>query len=186
MNSIQIRTPKRSRSVVRKYECPNEHTFEKLVDDKDRLKPQKCTQCRKKAEPVFLLSRAALPAATIVYEKVVDGKVERLYVDPQVPESIGVAVKDGYQRREIQGMAQARQFEREVAAEMRAEHTRTQNLSSLHREEALREAHSELRNMMPSMDDFSRAIAEEAIRDSQSSGYSREYDPGFRIAAYSD
>lgn len=169
--------------VIRKFVCPQHSYFDALVKWDERYNPQKCPKCKKKCESVFIATRAALPAATIVFEKMIDGKVERMYVDPQVPESIGFAVKEGYQRREIQGMAQARQFEKEVATEMRREFANQQNAMSRQKEEAMREAHSEIRQLMPQMDDFSRALAEEAIRDSQS-GYSRNYDPNFRIGAY--
>lgn len=181
---VEVRRPKRSRFVVRKFQCDSHNEFEVLVEDRERFNPQKCPKCKKKCESVFIATRSALPAATIVYEKMVDGKIQRMYVDPQVPESCAVAEKQGYQKREIQGMAQARAFEKEVATEMRREFIATQNAASRQKEEALREAHAELRSMMPQMDDFSRAIAEEAIRESQS-GYSREYDPNFRIGAYS-
>lgn len=170
--------------AIRQYQCPDHSYFDKLVKWDERFNPQKCPKCKKKCESVFIATRAALPAATIVYEKLVDGKVERLYVNPQEPASIAFAEKEKYQRREIQGMAQARAFEKEVANEMRREFTATQNAASRHKEEALREAHAELRSMMPHMDDFTRAIAEEAIKESQS-GYSREYSPDFRIGAYS-
>jgi|RhiMethySRZTD1v2_1073278.scaffolds.fasta_scaffold744329_1 hypothetical protein len=169
--------------VIRKFICPRHSYFDALVKWDERYNPQKCPQCKKKCESVFIATRAALPAATIVYEKMVGGKVERLYVDPQEPASIAFAEKNKFQRREIQGMAEARRFEHEVANEMRREHTEQQNAMSRKKEETMREAHAELRDMMPHMDDFSRALAKEAIRQSES-GYSQSYDPNFRIGAY--
>ncbi len=181
---VEVRAPSRSRFIVRKFECRKHGEFETLVDDKARFDPQKCPACGKKSESTFILTRAALPAATIVYEKLVDGKVERMYVDSQEPASIGFAEKQGYQRREIQGIAEMRRFEREVSAEMRREFAQQQGLMNEKKSAALREAHEEIRRLMPSMDPFSRAVAEEAIRDSQA-GYSREYDPQFRSGAFS-
>jgi hypothetical protein len=169
--------------VIRKYQCSEHSYFDELVKWSERFEPQKCPKCQRKCESVFIKTRSALPGATIVYEKMVGGKVERMYVDPQVPESCVHAEKQGFQRREIQGMAQARAFEKEVANEMRRDFASQQNAMSRQKEEAMREAHSEIRRLMPQMDDFSREIAEEAIRDSQS-GYSQSYDPNFRIGAY--
>lgn len=170
--------------AIRKYQCPAHSYFDALVKWDERYEPQKCPTCGKKSESTFIATRSALPAATLVYEKMVDGKVERMYVDPQVPESCAHAEKSGYQKREIQGMAQARAFEKEVANEMRRDFAAQQAGMSRQKEAAMREAHSEIRRLMPQMDDFSRAIAEEAIRDSQS-GYSSNYDPNFRIGSYS-
>ncbi len=184
-SSVEVRAPKRSRYIVRKFECQKHGEFEELVLESERLNPQKCPTCGKKSESTFIMTRAALPPASLVYEKVVGGKTERCYVDPQVPESCVAAEKMGFQRREIQGVAQARAFEREVAAEMRREFAQQQGLMNEKKSAALREAHDEIRRLMPSMDSFSRAVAEEAIRDSQS-GYSREYDPQFRMPVYSE
>lgn len=170
--------------VIRKYQCPDHSYFDALVKWDERYEQQPCPECGKKSESTFIATRAALPTATIVYEKIVGGKKEYMYVEPKEPASIAFAEKEGFQRREVQGIAEARKFEREVRAKMRREFTEQQNAMSIHKKEALREAHAELRGMMPQMDDFSRALAQEAIRQSES-GYSREYDPNFRIGAYS-
>lgn len=169
--------------VIRKYQCSRDGYFDELVKWDERFNSQKCPKCRRKCESTFIKTRAALPAATIVYEKIMDGKKEYMYVEPKVPKSVAFAEKEGFQRREIQGMAQARKFEREVRTDMRRKYIEQQNAMNSQKEAAMREAHSEIRRLMPSMDDFSRAIAEEAIRDSQS-GYSQSYDPNFRIGAY--
>lgn len=173
-----------TRYTYQRFKCRRGHVSEILVEDSKRMENQKCGTCGKRAEHHGIVSRREAIQATIVYEKVVDGKVERMYVDPQVPESCMVAEKTGFQKREIQGMAQARAFEKEVANEMRREFAAQQAGLSRQKEAAMAEAHSEIRRLMPQMDDFSRAIAEEAIRDSQS-GYSNSYDPNFRIGAYS-
>jgi uncharacterized OB-fold protein len=171
--------------VIRKFQCPDHSYFDVLVKWDERYERQKCPKCQKKCESTFIATRAALPTATIVYEKPVGGKVERLYVDPQEPASIAFAEKQGFQRREIQGIAEARRFEREVANEMRREHAESQRAMSRKKEESLREAHAELRGMMSQMDDFSRALAREAIRQSES-GYAQQYDPQFRMPVYSE
>ena len=174
------------RFTVQKYICKAEHVSEILVEDAKRMKTQKCLRCGKKAEHDFIVSSREHIAATVVYERIVDGKVERLFVDPQAPESIGFAKTQGYERREIQGMAQMRKFEKEITREMKADYDRMAYGEAKQREEFFKKYHSDLRSLMSrsDIDPFTRGIMQAAI-DDYNSGFSREPDFAFRNAAYS-
>lgn len=174
----------RYRYTAQRYECKLGHVSEIIVEDRERLKTQKCRTCKKKAEHVRVRAAVnALPKSTIVYEKLENGKMRRMYVDPQEPMSIGYAEKQGFQRREIQGMSAMRQFEREVtrdmkqefAERMRGEHQRKQEFNEAYT--------SDLRSLIArsDLDPFTREILREAAADT--SGYQhREWDPEFRCA----
>lgn len=177
----------RYRYTVQKYKCKLGHTSECVVEDSERFKTQKCHRCGKKAEHIFIAERNALPKSTIVYEKPGEnGRVERLYVDPAAPESIAYAEKQGYARREIQGIHAMRRFEKEVTAEMKSDYDRAISGDAKRREEFNKRYCDDLRGLMNRSDvhPFWRELFQAAI-DERNSGSSREPDFGFRNAAYS-
>lgn len=174
----------RRRYTVKSYRCPKDHSFSKVVADADRLKQQPCPQCHRKAEPTILLTRAALPPATVVYEKVVDGRVKRMYVSPQEPESVGYAEKQGFARREIQGLGEIRRFEREVCEEMRREVSERREYESALTEQRQRQMRDEYRDLQRQCDDpFMREVIQHAI-DDLGNDRGNNATPDFRIAAY--
>jgi hypothetical protein len=178
----------RYRYTAQNYRCKQDHVSEFIVEDRERLKTRKCKKCGKKAEHVRVAATiAALPKSTVVYEKPgEDGKMRRMYVNPQEPASIGHAERQGFQRREIQGISAMRQFEREVtrdmkeeyAARMRGDHERKQEFDEAY--------HNDLRALASrsDLDGFTRDLIRAALEDQ--SGYTyREFDPNFYNAAYS-
>jgi len=175
-------------SRFQKYECRKGHVSELLVEDPDRFKTQKCKKCGKKAEHVNVRAVInALPKSTIVYEKPVDGKMKRMYVDPQEPASLAYAEKQGFQRREIQDIAAMRSFEREVTREMKDDFAREQRGEHQRSQEFNERYSADLRAIISrsDLDPFTREILKEAANDT--SGYRhREYDPSFRNPAYSE
>lgn len=180
---IEVRTPARSRFTVQKYSCESGHVSEIVVEDRERMNTQKCRTCKKDAEHVRVKAAVnALPKSTIVYEKLVDGKIERMYVDPQEPMSVGVAEKDGYQRREIQGMAAMRQFEREVTREMKEEMGRRAYVEHERKQASEKRYRDDLRSLRSSVDDFTKGVIDAALNDT--GGYSRDASPEFRNRAY--
>lgn len=178
----------RYRYTVQKYECKAGHVTDHVVEDSERLKTRKCKKCCKNAEHIRIRAAVnALPKSTMVYEKLEGGKMRRMYVDPKEPMSIGYAEKQGFQRREIQGMSAMRQFEREVTRDMkqefaeriRGEHQRAQEFNEAYTRD--------LRSLIArsDLDPFTREILKEAAADT--SGYQqREWDPEFRSAAFSE
>jgi hypothetical protein len=178
----------RLRFTIQKYKCRAEHITERVVEDSKRFKTQKCRACGKRAEHIFIVERNALPKSTIVYEKPYEnGRVERLYVDPAEPESIAFAEKQGYARREIQGIHAMRQFEREQTREMKADYARMMSGDAERREEFYKKYHDDLRSLIndsrvhPWWKEFFQA----AIDDYNTHGNSRDYEPNFHCAAYS-
>jgi hypothetical protein len=178
----------RHRFTIQKYKCKQGHTSERVVEDAKRFKTQKCQECGKRAEHVFIVERNALPKSTIIYEKPGEnGRMERLYVDPAEPSSIAFAEKEGYARREIQGIHAMRRFEKEVTREMKADYDRAMGGDAKRREEFNKRYCDSLRTLMNRSDvhPFWKEMFQAAI-DERNSGYSnREPEFGFRNAAYS-
>lgn len=176
----------RYRFTIQKYKCRQGHVSEIVIEDTKRFSSQKCRECGKKAEHVFIVERNALPKSTIVYEKPGEnGRMERLYVDPVAPESIAYAEKQGYAKREIQGIHAMRQFEKEVTAEMKSDYNRMMRGEAKQREEFYKRYHDDLRSLMndsrvhPWWRDFFKAAIENT---GQNDG--RQYDPNFGCRAY--
>lgn len=178
----------RTRYTPQRYQCKKAHISEFIVADADRLKTQKCKTCGKKAEHVRIAETInALPKSTIVYEKLVDGKIERCYLDPQSSKAVAYAEKKGFQRREIQGIAETRKFEREVSNEMKAayaayvrgEHERNQEFQRLY--------HADLRALInrSDLDGFTRDFMRAALEDQSSDYEIKNYEPDFSCAAFS-
>lgn len=169
------------------YRCKDGHESLVLVEDSQRMKNQKCKTCGKRAEHVAILSRREAIQATVIYERPGEnGKVERMYVDPKVPESCVIAEKSGYQRREIQGLHEMRRFEREVTREMKEEHAHHANADAAHRTEFDKQYCSDLRDLMNRGDvnPFFRDMFREAIK-SREEGYGQSApDFNFHNAAY--
>lgn len=175
------------RATYQKYKCRSGHVSEILIEDSKRMKAQKCLTCSKRAEHSAIVSRREAIQATIIYEKPGEnGKVERMYVDPKVPESCAIAEKEGFQRREIQGLHQMRRFEREVEREMRAERAEEMRGEDKHRQEFYQQYHSDLRGLMNRSDvhQFWKEVFRTAIEET-GHGSQRDYSPEFRNAAYS-
>lgn len=176
----------RYRYTHQKFECKLGHVSLILVEDSDHLKTRKCKTCGKRAEHVRLVATiAALPKSTIVYEKPEDGKMRRMYVDPQEPLSIAFAEKQGFQKREIQGISQMRAFEREVTRDMKAEYAATMRGEHERNQEFQKRYHEDLRALASrsDLDPFTRDLIKAAIED-QGGSSGRDYDPGFHSAAY--
>lgn len=176
----------RYRYTPQKYSCKSGHESEFIVEDKERLKTRKCKTCGKKAEHVRVAAMInALPKSTIIYEKMEDGKMRRMYVDPQSPQSLGFAEKQGFQKREIQGIHAMREFEREVTREMKAEFN--ERMRGEHqRKQEFNEAYcADLRSLIArtDLDEFTREVMKEAINDTSEYQY-REHDPEFRCEAF--
>ena len=175
------------RFTVQRYKCKAGHDSECVVEDSKRFKTQKCQSCGKRAQHIFIAERNALPKSTIVYEKPGEnGRTERLYVDPAAPESIAYAEKEGYARREIQGIHQMRQFEKEVTREMKSDYDRMMSGEQQHREEFYKRYNDDLRTLInrgdvdPWWKDLFRAAIDESNRSA-----GRQYDPNFTNRAYS-
>lgn len=174
------------RFTVQRYKCKQSHVSEIVIEDSKRFKTQKCKKCGKRAEHVFIVTRSALPPSTVLYEKPGDnGRMERLYVDPKAPESVQYAETEGYQRREIQGMAQVRQFEREVRREMKSDYERMMGGESRAREEFDKRYCDDLRALINrgDVDPWWKGLFQAAI-DDRNNQTQRNYDPDFRCAAY--
>jgi hypothetical protein len=170
------------------YECKSGHTSECLVEDAERFKSQKCSTCGKKAEHRFIVEHNALPKSTIIYEKPGEnGRTERLYVDPAEPSSIAYAEKQGYARREIQGIHAMRRFEREVTREMKADYDRAMSGDAKRRAEFDKRYCDSLRTLMNRSDvhPFWKEMFQAAIDERNSSHGNREPEFAFRNAAYS-
>lgn len=176
------------RYTAQKYRCKLEHESEFVVEDRERLKTRKCQKCGRKAEHVRLVAVInALPKSTIVYEKLVDGKIERCYLDPKSTKAVAYAEKKGFQRREIQGLAEIRRFEREVSNEMKAkyaayvrgEHERNQEFKKLY--------HADLRSLINrgDIDPFTADVMRAAMEDQSSDYEIKNYEPDFSCVAYS-
>ncbi len=182
---VEVRTPARSRFTVQKYQCEANHVSEIVVEDRERMNTQKCRtpKCRKDAEHVRVKAeRNAQPKSTIVYEKLVDGKMKRMYGDPPEPLSIKVAVEEGYQRREIQGLAEMRRFEKEVTREMKEEHARERYSQAKRKEESEKRYRDDMRSLRSQADDFTKGVIDAALNDT--GGYSRNAEPEFRNRAW--
>lgn len=175
------------RFTHQKYQCKAGHESLIFVEDTKRMKTQKCQVCGKKAEHVFITTQREAIKATVIYERPGEnGKVERMYVDPKVPESCAIAEREGYQRREIQGLHEMRRFERDVTREMKEEYAAMSSGDAKRREEFNRKYCSDLRDMMNRSDvhPFFREMFREAIR-SREEGYSQPTpDFNFHNAAY--
>lgn len=177
----------RYRYTGQRYECKAGHVSEFVVEDRDRMKTQRCKACGKKAQHVLIAQTvSALPKATIIYEKPVNGKVERLYIDPKEPESVAFAEKQGFARREIQGVSAIRQFEREVTREMQSEYAARMRGDHERRQEFYKQYHSDLRALMNRSDvhPWWREVFKTAIEETGHEPL-REYEPNFHNAAYS-
>lgn len=177
------------RYTHQKYVCKQGHESLILVEDRVRLKTQKCTTCKKKTEHVRVVEAVnALPQSTVVYEKPdANGRMRRLYVDPQEPKSLAYAEKQGFQRREIQGLHDMRRFEREVTADMKAEFNERMRADHQRKQEFNEAYTSDLRTLIArsDLDPFTREILKEAAADT--SGFQfREADFEFRNSAYSE
>jgi hypothetical protein len=117
--------------------------------------------------------------ATVVYQNAAGetlfvGDAERPFAEYPVPE--------GYQRVEIPPH-EIRKFEKEMNRRIKAEHDRDQEVESAMMEGAFSVLRESLMGDMKGMDSFHRDLAEYAL-EQQQSGYSRSYDPEFRIRAY--
>lgn len=176
------------RYTPQKYSCSAGHDSEHIVEDRERHKTQKCKSkgCRKKAEHENIRAAVnALPKSTIVYERLEDGKTRRMYVDPQEPLSIAYAEKNGFQKREIQGLADMRRFEREVTRDMKQEWAERQR-GEHQRQQEFNEAYSrDLRSLIArsDLDPFTREVLRAAAADTNGYQY-READFEFHNAAY--
>lgn len=179
----------RTRYTPQNYICKKEHVTEYIVADGDRLKSQKCKTCGKRAEHVRVAQTiAALPKSTIVYEKLEGGKMRRMYVDPQEPLSLAYAEKQGFQRREIQGMSAMRDFEREVTREMKQEFNERMRADHKRHHEFNEAYTSDLRNLIAraDLDPFTREVLKEAAADTAGGFQYREPDFEFHNSAFGE
>lgn len=176
------------RYTVQRYRCKLDHESEIVVEDRERLKTRKCRKCGKKAEHVRICRTInALPKSTIVYEKMEDGKMRRMYVDPQEPLSIGYAEKQGFQKREIQGIGAMREFEREVTREMKAEYAAHVRGEHERNQEFQKAYHNDLRALInrSDIDPFTADVMRAAIEDQSSAYENKNWEPEFHNAAFS-
>lgn len=186
---IEVRRPARSRYTPQRYKCKLGHESEFIVEDRERLNTHKCKTCGKKAEHVRVVNAInALPKSTIVYEKLVDGKMRRMYVDPQAPQSLAYAEKKGFQKREIQGMHAMREFEREVTRDMKQEFNERQRADHKRHHEFNEAYTSDLRSLIArsDLDPFTREILREAAADTEHGFQYREPDFEFHNSAFGE
>lgn len=165
-----------------KFECPKGHKTQKLLWSNDMRDKMPCgfNGCRKSSFiQVEYQTRNAQAEATVVFERMKDGKLERMFpgrTDHKTPE--------GWQRREVTGIITIRKFEKELN---RDEKRKYQESADRERELFSRQQsyrHDQLRQDERQMDSFHRELSELARR-AENEGYSKDYDPGMHIQAYS-
>lgn len=165
--------------ILHDYACTNcNHAFEKFVAAEQKI--ARCPFCRCKAERVFLPSRKRHGnAQPTVYYMNKDGRKLYPWTGDALPKEY---TKLGYQRCEVQPH-EIRKFERQVNREIEAEgHEQSdRERERYEHERSLR--HASLRDDARHMDDFGRAMVQEAI-NREDDGYSHRYDPEFHVGAY--
>lgn len=168
--------------IFQTYQCPIGHEFQALVETSRLAEKQSCkeTGCKELAEHSRIAKYREAMKATVIYRNAAG---ETLYVGNSEQPFGENPVPEGYERVEIPPH-EIRKFEREVNREMKREHEREKEVESAVMEGAFSVLRESLQRDMKGMDTFHRELAQEAL-DQQQSGYSSNYDPEFRIRAYS-
>jgi hypothetical protein len=138
------------------------------------LTPQRCKKCNRKAEHTGIVQAREAMTPTVI---AVNKKGEKLFLgskhDPIPP---------GYERREILP-SEVRAFHREMNRELKEKHDRERSMSDAILGEQLKQGAAELRAQYSNASAFERELAEYAISQA-GSGYTKQYDPEFRIRSY--
>lgn len=89
----------------------------------------------------------------------------------------------GYERREVSGIQNIRNFERATRRQLEDEQQRKHDEQQREYAEQRDRNHSDLRGEMSGMDDWHRELARESMAE-ESRGYEERYESAFRIGAY--
>jgi hypothetical protein len=163
--------------VQHNFECTKGHITLKIMPSVYPVPRKRCgfEGCKALAERILLPRRYAHCEPTIVF-RAADGHIE-------FPGHRDHPTPKGYDRVEIPSH-EIRAFERQMNREIAAKETRLSEMDQRVAEHVCAQRHADLRAELSQMDTFHRELAIESMKG-ESAGYSKTYDPGFHIGAYS-
>ncbi len=166
----------RTRFINQTYICKAGHESQYWVETTKLAEKRPCRRagCKLKSEHARIVKYREARRPT---EIGVNAAGEVWY-----PGQAGESLPDGYERREILP-SEIRAWERRMNREMRERESIERAADNQLFSDAKKQLREEVLQESREWDDLHRNLLREAIAQ-QDSGYSRQYDPSFRIAAY--
>ncbi len=163
---------------------PHESEVERPAKDWPNTPP--CPTCGAPTEQYHPLPRVQYRSDPVVLYKGPDGQIRF------VGDANGIQAHDyrrqGFEEIRLQGVGEVRRFEKMMNKHEYSRACRRAERAQQNREEREKHTRSQLRDVMPGMTAFGRALAREAVRrnDAKPRPQEKARDPGFHSDVYSN